>query len=40
MNKKYTIVNSSDSDFYIDYFLYIIILILIIYLTIQYLNNK
>ena len=42
MNKKYTIVNANlnDTEFCIDYFFYIVIFILAIYLVIQYLSIK
>jgi hypothetical protein len=42
MNKKYTIVNATlnDTEFCIDYFFYIVIFILAIYLVIQFMSTK
>jgi hypothetical protein len=42
MNKKYTIVNATlnDGDFCIDYFFYIVIFILAIYLVIQFMSTN
>ena len=42
MNKKYTIVNSNlnDTEFCIDYFFYIVIFILAIYLVIQFMSTN
>lgn len=42
MNKKYTIVNATlnDEEFCIDYFFYIVIFILAIYLVIQFMSTK
>lgn len=42
MNKKYTIVNANlnDSEFSIDYFFYIVIFILAIYLVIQFMSRN
>ena len=42
MNKKYTIVNTNfgDSEFCIDYFFYIVIFILAIYLVIQFMSTN
>ena len=42
MNKKYTIVNANlnDTEFCIDYFFYIVIFILAIYLVIQFMSTN